>query len=70
METIRLQGRTLTGDDPAGRNGTGRLKDMASRTLLTELHVRGLIDLPCHPFQLHAYCSEQETASGGALFSD
>jgi hypothetical protein len=28
------------------RNGTGRLKDMAARTLLLKLHHRGLIELP------------------------
>jgi hypothetical protein len=28
------------------RNGTGRLKDMAARTLLLKLHARGLIELP------------------------
>jgi len=28
------------------RNGTGRLKDMAARTLLLKLHKRGLIELP------------------------
>jgi len=28
------------------RNGAGRLKDMAARTLLLKLHQRGLIDLP------------------------
>jgi len=28
------------------RNGVGRLKDMAARTLLLKLHQRGLIDLP------------------------
>jgi hypothetical protein len=28
------------------RNGSGRLKDMATRTLLLKLHERGLIDLP------------------------
>jgi hypothetical protein len=28
------------------RNGSGRLKDMAARTLLLKLHVRGLIELP------------------------
>lgn len=28
------------------RNGSGRLKDMAARTLLLKLHARGLIELP------------------------
>ena len=28
------------------RNGAGRLKDMAARTLLLKLHARGLIELP------------------------
>jgi hypothetical protein len=28
------------------RNGSGRLKDMAARTLLLKLHMRGLIELP------------------------
>jgi hypothetical protein len=28
------------------RNGAGRLKDMAARTLLLKLHTRGLIELP------------------------
>lgn len=28
------------------RNGAGRLKDMAARTLLVKLHARGLIELP------------------------
>lgn len=72
MEPIRLQGRTLTGDDLTElralraqhpdwhrtalsrhlcqlwnwRNGLGRLKDMAARTLLLKLEARGLIDLP------------------------
>ena len=72
MEPIRLQGRTLTGDDLTElralrarhpdwhrtalslhlcqlwnwRNGRGRLKDMAARTLLLKLEARGLIDLP------------------------
>jgi hypothetical protein len=72
MEPIRLQGRTLSGDDLAlvraliaqhpawhrmalsrhlcelwnWRNGAGRLKDMAARTLLLKLHDRGLIELP------------------------
>jgi hypothetical protein len=72
VEPIRLQGRTLTGDDLTElralraqhpdwhrtalsrhlcqlwnwRNGLGRLKDMAARTLLLKLEARGLIDLP------------------------
>src|SRR5512135_426210 len=72
MEPLRLQGRTLLGDDLAlvraliaqhpawhrtalsrhlcalwnWRNPTGRLKDMAARTLLLKLHARGLIELP------------------------
>ncbi len=72
MEPIRLQGRTLTGDDLTElralraqhpdwhrtalsrhlcqlwnwRNGLGRLKDMAARTLLLKLEARGFIDLP------------------------
>jgi hypothetical protein len=72
VETICLQGRTLSGDDLAvvraliaqhpdwhrtalsrhlcqlwnWRNGAGRLKDMAARTLLLKLHTRGLIELP------------------------
>ena len=72
MEPIRLQGRTLTGDDLTElralraqhpdwhrtalsrhlcqlwnwRNGLGRFKDMAARTLLLKLEARGLIDLP------------------------
>ena len=72
VEPIRVQGRTLTGDDLAWlqalleqhpgwhrtalsqhlcqawqwRNGAGRLKDMAARTLLRKLHARGLIRLP------------------------
>jgi hypothetical protein len=72
MEAIRLQGRTLSGDDLAvvgaliaqhptwhrtalsrhlcqlwnWRNGAGRLKDMAARTLLLKLQARGLIELP------------------------
>jgi hypothetical protein len=72
MEPIRLQGRTLSGDDLAAvraliaehpdwhrtalsrhlcqlwnwRNGAGRLKDMAARTLLLKLHARGWIALP------------------------
>ncbi len=77
METICLQGRTLSGDDLAvvrvliaqhpdwhrtalslhlcelwgWRNGAGRLKDMAARTLLLKLQARGLIQLP--PPQRH-----------------
>ena len=69
---IRVQGRTLTGDDLAWlqalieqhpdwhrtalslrvcevwnwRNGAGRLKDMAARTLLLKLQARGFITLP------------------------
>jgi len=72
VEPIRLQGRTISGDDVAlgraliaqhpdwhrtalsrhlcqrwnWRNGAGRLKDMAARTLLLKLQARGLIDLP------------------------
>jgi len=72
VEPIRLQGRTLTGDDLTElralraqhpdwhrtalsrhlcqlwnwRNGLGRLKDMAARTLLLKLEARGLIELP------------------------
>lgn len=72
MEAIRVQGRTLSGDDLAAvralvaahpdwhrtslsrhlcelwnwRNAAGRLKDMAARTLLLKLQVRGLIQLP------------------------
>ena len=72
VEPIRVQGRTLTGDDLAWlralieqhpdwhrtalslhvcgcwdwRNGSGRLKDMAARTLLLKLQARGLITLP------------------------
>ena len=72
MEPIRLQGRTLTGEDLAAlralmarhpdwrrtalsrhlcelwnwRNGAGRLKDMAARTLLLKLQARGWIELP------------------------
>jgi len=72
VEPIRLQGRTLSGDDLAvvraliaehpdwhrtalsrhlcelwnWRNGAGRLKDMAARTLLLKLQARGLIELP------------------------
>ena len=72
METICLQGRTLSSDDLRAlraliaqhpewhrtalslhlcqlwdwRNGAGRLKDMAARTLLLKLQARGLIELP------------------------
>lgn len=72
MEPIRLQGRSLSGDDLAvlralivqhpdwhrtalsrhlcelwdWRNGAGRLKDMAARTLLLKLQARKLIELP------------------------
>ena len=72
METICLQGRTLSSDDLSlvrtliaqhpdwhrtalslhlcelwdWRNGAGRLKDMAARTLLLKLQARGLIQLP------------------------
>lgn len=72
MEPIRVQGRTLTGDDLRDlralivehpdwhrtalslhlcqlwnwRNATGRIKDMAARTLLLKLAARGLIQLP------------------------
>jgi hypothetical protein len=72
VETICLQGRTLSREDLAGvraliaqhpdwhrtalsrhlcqlwnwRNGAGRLKDMAARTLLLKLQARDLIELP------------------------
>ena len=72
MEPIRVQGRTLSGEDLTflrallaqhphwnrtalsrqlcerwhWRNGAGRLKDMAARTLLRKLHARGLLALP------------------------
>ena len=72
VEPIRVQGRTLTGDELAWlqalieqhpdwhrtalslhlcelwrwRNGAGRPKDMAARTLLLKLQARGLIRLP------------------------
>ena len=72
VEAIRVQGRTLTGDELAWlqalieqhpdwhrtalslhlcelwrwRNGAGRPKDMAARTLLLKLQARGLIRLP------------------------
>ena len=72
MDSICLQGRTLSGDDLTAlraliarhpdwhrtalsarlcelwdwRNGAGRLKDMAARTLLLKLQARGLIALP------------------------
>jgi hypothetical protein len=72
MEPIRVQGRTLTGEDLTflrallaqhphwnrttlsrqlcerwdWRNGAGRLKDMAARTLLRKLQARGLLALP------------------------
>jgi len=77
MESIRVQGRTLTGEDLTflrallaqyphwnrtalsrqlcerwnWRNGAGRLKDMAARTLLRKLQARGLLALPppAHP---------------------
>ncbi len=72
MDTICLQGRTLSSEDLSlvraliaqhphwhrtalslhlcelwnWRNGAGRLKDMAARTLLLKLQARGLIQLP------------------------
>jgi hypothetical protein len=72
VETICIQGRTLSSEDLAAvrgligqhpdwhrtalslhlcqlwnwRNGAGRLKDMAARTLLLKLQARGLIELP------------------------
>jgi hypothetical protein len=92
VEPIRLQGRTLSGDDLAlvraliaqhpdwhrtalslhlcqlwnWRNGSGRLKDMAARTLLLKLQARGLIQLPppqtrtARPCALSPACSQPE----------
>jgi hypothetical protein len=89
VETICLQGRTLSGDDLAmvraliaqhpdwhrtalsrhlcqkwnWHNGAGRLKDMASRTLLLKLQARGLIALP--PPQS---CTARSRAQAPGLF--
>jgi len=40
------------------RNGTGRFKDMAARTLLLKLQARGLIQLPPPRTRTHRPCAE------------
>jgi hypothetical protein len=40
------------------RNGAGRLKDMAARTLLLKLHARGLIDLPSPQRRTRRPCAQ------------
>jgi len=84
MEPIRLQGRTLSGDDLAAvraliaehprwhrtalslhlcqlwnwRNGVGRLKDMAARSLLLKLQARGLVELPPPQRRIRRPCAQ------------
>lgn len=40
------------------RNGAGRLKDMAARTLLLKLHTRGLIELPAPQRRTRRPCAQ------------
>ena len=84
MDTICLQGRTLSSDDLSvvraliaqhpewhrtalslhlselwnWRNGAGRLKDMAARTLLLKLQARGLIQLPSPQRRTRRLCAQ------------
>lgn len=95
MEPIRLQGRTLTGDDLTElralraqhpdwhrtalsrhlcqlwnwRNGLGRLKDMAARTLLLKLEARGLIALPPSQSCIRRPCAQAPPILPGRLLA-
>ena len=95
MEPIRLQGRTLTGDDLTElralraqhpgwhrtalsrhlcqlwnwRNGLGRLKDMAARTLLLKLEARGLIELPPSQSCIGRPCAQAPPILPGQLLT-
>jgi hypothetical protein len=95
VEPIRLQGRTLWGDDLAlvraliaqhpdwhrtalslhlcerwdWRNGAGRLKDMAARTLLLKLQARGLIELPPPRRRAARSCTRAPTSFQPELLS-
>jgi Domain of unknown function (DUF4338) len=95
VEPIRLQGRTLTGDDLTElralraqhpdwhrtalsrhlcqvwnwRNGLGRLKDMAARTLLLKLEARGLIDLPPSQSCIGRPCAQAPPILPGQLLA-
>jgi hypothetical protein len=95
VEPIRVQGRTLTGDDLTElralrtqhpdwhrtalsrhlcqlwnwRNGLGRLKDMAARTLLLKLEARGLIDLPPSQSCIGRPCAQAPPILPGQLLA-